>query len=248
MRTAWIPIEGLSDRVQGFCTTRHHGLSAKPFDSLNLGDHVGDDPATVQANRQRLAQWLPSAPVWVRQVHGTRVLDASEAVDGIPREADALVTGSRGVVLGILTADCMPIVLVNHASSVLGIAHAGWRGLAGGVLTSTVDAMADRAGSLGDWSAWIGPCIGPHAFQVGDEVRDAFLGQDPALARCFRKDDAPHKWLCDMPAIARHFLLALGASSVTWCGLCTVEDEAGRFFSYRREGQTGRMATVVWLA
>lgn len=253
MHNAWITIEGLSAKVQGFCTTRHHGVSAKPFDSLNLGDHVGDDPARVDANRQRLSQWLPSSPVWVSQVHGHNVLLADEVEPGSnqtdePPKADALVTTRPGQVLGILTADCMAVVMTNEAGTVLGMAHAGWRGLVGGVLEATLQGMRGCVGDLGEWRAWIGPCIGPKAFEVGDEVQQAFVGKNPMVAKHFKPGVAPHKWLCDMPAIAKDELVALGAASVQWCGLCTVDDADRRFFSYRRDGVTGRMATVAWLS
>ena len=251
VHNAWVTIEGLSAKVQGFCTTRHHGVSQKPFDSLNLGDHVGDDLASVQANRQRLSQWLPSAPVWVRQVHGQRVVVAEKFLvnqsDEQP-EADALVTTKAGQVLGILTADCMAVVMANDAGTALGLVHAGWRGLASGVLQATLAAMCERAGALGSWRAWIGPCIGPQAFEVGDEVRDVFLQRNPVMNKHFTPGVAPHKWWCDMPAIAQDDLTALGAASVQWCGQCTVTDAERRFFSYRRDGKTGRMATVAWLA
>lgn len=248
MHNAWIPIQNVSPNVQGFCTTRHHGVSDKPFDSLNLGDHVGDDPARVQANRQRLAQWLPAAPIWVEQVHGTQVLLADGPGASEPVQADAMVTTTPRQVLGILTADCMPVVLANDAGTVLGLAHAGWRGLANGVLQQTLAAMQDQAVEFGIWRAWIGPCIGAHAFEVGDEVRQAFMELDPELDVCFVKAAAPHKWLCDLPSIAKSILLDTGAASVAWCGHCTVTDQANRFFSYRRDGKTGRMATVTWLA
>ncbi|MCD8504395.1 MAG: peptidoglycan editing factor PgeF [Burkholderiaceae bacterium] len=247
MHNAWIRIENVSPKVQGFCTTRHHGVGSKPFDSLNLGDHVGDDPACVQANRERLAQWLPAPPVWVEQVHGTNVLVLSGPVRDRLIQADAIVTNRSAQVLGILTADCMPVVLANDEGTVLGLAHAGWRGLANGVLQQTLIAMHDQVRELGTWRAWIGPCISARAFQVGDEVRRAFMAVDPALAACFTPDVAPHKWLCDLPSIAKSILLAAGARSVAWCGHCTVSDPANRFFSYRRDGQTGRMATVAWL-
>lgn len=248
MQNAWIATKGLNSKVMGFCTTRHHGVSAKPFDSLNLGDHVGDDPLCVQANRQRLSQWLPDSPVWVQQVHGDSVVVVDEGRPSEMAQADALVTTTPGRVLGILTADCMAVVLANDAGTVLGVAHAGWRGLAGGILQSTVQTMRGEVDSIGPWRAWIGPCIGPQAFEVGDEVREAFVALSPALEAGFKKNIAPHKWLCDMPGIARHLLFGLGADSVTWCGLCTVNDSEQRFFSYRREGRTGRMATVAWIA
>lgn len=247
MHNAWITIQNVSSKVHGFCTTRHHGVSDKPFESLNLGDHVGDDPAHVQANRQRLAQWLPTAPVWVEQVHGTEVLVADGPGALGRAQADAMVTTTPGQVLGILTADCMPVVLANDAGKVLGLAHAGWRGLAHGVLQQTLKTMQDQSVEFGVWRAWIGPCISAQAFEVGDEVRQAFMELDPELAGCFARDAAPHKWLCDMPSIAKSILLGAGAASVTWCGHCTVTDPANLFFSYRRDGRTGRMATVAWL-
>lgn len=246
-RGAWVRAQGLGTGVQGFTTTRAHGVSHKPFDSLNLGDHVGDRPEHVATNRQRLNQRLPAPPVWVRQVHGTRVVDAADVIGRPVTEADALVTTEPGLVLGILTADCLPVILVDERATVLGLAHAGWRGLASGVLGNTLAQMRDRQPSLENWHAWIGPCISAPAFQVGDEVRDTFFQVDPAYAGCFLPDDAPHKWRCDLPAIAKAMLLGLGATSVQWCGLCTATDADRRFFSYRRDGQTGRMATVAWL-
>ena len=243
-----VGFEGLGQSVQGFTTTRQRGVSAKPFDSFNLGDHVGDDPQHVQSNRQRLNQWVPSPPVWVEQVHGTQVLDAQSVLGQPISQADGLVTNRVGQVLGILTADCMPVVLASDTSQVLGLAHAGWRGLVNGVLSNTLVAMQQSQPDIGPWRAWIGPCIGPQAFQVGDDVRDAFVTLNPVLEHCFTKDVAPHKWHCDMPGIAKIQLKALGAQSVTWCGFCTATDPAQRFYSYRRDGQTGRMATVAWLA
>ncbi|UOD49639.1 peptidoglycan editing factor PgeF [Orrella daihaiensis] len=247
-----IAIEGLTPRVQGFCTTRHRGASAKPYDSFNLGNHVGDSVASVMANRQQLSQWLPSAPIWVDQVHGTNVLVVdrscnSETILSGLTQADALVTTTPKQPLGILTADCMSVVIANGTGTVLGLAHAGWRGLAAGVLQATVKTMREQNGELGAWRAWIGPCIGMQAFEVGSEVREAFLAKDPELAKCFVPHGALHKWLCDLPGIARKILHDHGASSVVWCGLCTVNDPANRFFSYRRDGQTGRMATVAWI-
>lgn len=245
--SAWIRPQGLGASLQGFTTTRLHGVSVKPYDSLNLGDHVGDAPDDVAANRQRLNQWLPSPPIWVRQVHGTRVVNADLLLGQPTTDADALITTESRRVLGMLTADCLPVVMVNENATVLGLAHAGWRGLAGGVLAQTVAAMRECQPALGHWRAWIGPCISATAFQVGNDVRDAFFQIDPTLIRHFTADHAPHKWRCDLPAIAQSVLLGLGATSVQWCGLCTATDPAQRFFSYRRDGQTGRMATVVWL-
>lgn len=247
-----IAIQGLGVRVRGFCTTRHGGVSAKPFDSMNLGEHVGDELSCVQANRQLLTRLLPASPIWVNQVHGTRVLDARAMPAPIDRQADALVTSEPGQVLGILTADCLPVVMANDAGEVLALAHAGWRGLAGGVLDQALCAMqqhaSERDRSLGVWRAWIGPCISAQAFQVGNDVREAFTSTNRALEKYFEADAAPHKWRCDLPGLARYRLLEMGATAVHWCGDCTVTDPQERFFSYRREGRTGRMATVAWLA
>lgn len=246
---SFIRADGLGPRVRCLSTTRSGGSSRPPYDTLNLGGHVGDDPQAVDANRKQLDRILPESPVWLDQVHGTNVLLADHwQTDSTPARADAAVTARRGQVLAILTADCMPVVLADPLRRVLGVAHAGWRGLASGVLINTVQAMRERFHEPLDIRAWIGPCIGPAAFQVGHEVRETFLAMDTSLAVFFRKDDPyPDKWLADLPGIARWQLMSLGAAHVEWCGLCTVNDPERRFFSYRRDGQTGRMATLAWL-
>lgn len=242
-----IPIQGLSSHVGGFTTTRLGGCSVGVYASLNLGDHVDDSIDSVQENRRRLAKLLPSNPIWMEQVHGTRVVDVATLGCNQRPRADGLVTTTPGQVLAVLTADCLPIVLADDAGQTLAVVHAGWRGLAAGVLQNAVLTMQQKAGVLGSWRAWIGPCISGPAFQVGDEVRAAFVSDMPAVTCAFMPDDAPHKWRCDLPAIANHILLYLGASEVRLSGLCTVLDGAGRFFSYRRDGQTGRIATLAWL-
>lgn len=245
-RIVWA--DGLGPGVRAFTTTRLGGDSKPPFDTLNLGAHVGDDPEAVQSNRLSLADVLPEQPVWLNQVHGINVLQADDVrSDPAPVTADAAITARSRQVLAILTADCLPVVLVDRQNDVLGVAHAGWRGLAAGVLARTVEAMASRTNGQQTIRAWIGPCIGPDAFQIGPEVREAFLAIDLKLGRFFRRDiTQPGKWLADLPGIARSQLLQLGACDVHWCGLCTVNDPESRFFSYRREGQTGRIATLAW--
>lgn len=242
-----IQIQGLSTHVRGFTTTRFEGCSEGAYASLNLGDHVNDAPLHVQENRRRLAEMLPSDPIWMDQVHGARVVDVARLDPNQKPQVDGLLTATPGQVLAVLTADCLPIVLADDAGQTLAVVHAGWRGLAAGVVQNAVKAMKHKASDLGPWRAWIGPCISGPAFQVGQEVREAFLGDMPALRTAFKSDDAPHKWRCDLSAIARDLLLQSGASEVQCAGLCTVLDSAGRFFSYRRDGETGRIATVAWL-
>lgn len=247
--------------VSIFVTTRLGGVSSAPFTSWNLGDHVGDDPARVAENRQRLAALLPAAPLWLQQVHGTDVVDADAGADadvnanvadtGLVAAAgqapcgDAAMTRTPGKVLAIMTADCLPVVLAACDGSALAMAHAGWRGLAAGVLERTVEAMGSY-GKRMPLRAWIGPAIGPTAFEVGSEVRTAFLADDPGAASCFQPGAAVHKWMADLPELARRRLRRAGVQDVTLSGHCTVTDSE-HFFSYRRDGQTGRFATLAWL-
>lgn len=235
--------------VHAAFSLREGGVSAAPWQSLNLGVHVGDDPAHVAENRSRLraALQLPAEPLWLDQVHGNDVLDADAgaavapiAADGRPR-ADAVVTRRAGVVCCIQVADCLPVLLAAPDGSVLGAAHAGWRGLAGGVIENTVRAMGTPPAQL---RAWLGPAIGPRKFEVGDDVRAAFLAQDAAAARAF-VPGAGGRWLCDLPALARARLAALGVRSVAGGQWCTVTD-AQQFFSHRRDGRSGRMAALLW--
>ncbi|HEX8964143.1 MAG TPA: peptidoglycan editing factor PgeF [Rhodocyclaceae bacterium] len=227
--------------VRALSTTRRGGFSTGPYASFNLGDHVGDDPQAVEANRRLLDRQMSAAPRWLRQVHGIRCIDAA-AGDGVP-EADASFSRSPGRACAILTADCLPVLLCDEAGSVVAAAHAGWRGLAAGVLEATVEAMAAPGKSL---LAWLGPAIGPRAFEVGDEVRAAFIADDPRAAEAF---DArgPGKWLADLHALARLRLARLGVERIYADTSCTCSD-GERFFSYRRDGTTGRTATAIWLA
>ncbi len=226
--------------VRALCTTRSGGASSGPWASFNLGDHVGDDPDAVAANRAVLCQRLPAEPAWLKQVHGTRCVDAATVAAG--SVADAAFTRTPGVVCAVLTADCLPLLLCDAAGTVVAVAHAGWRGLAAGVIEATVAAM-DRPGV--ELCAWLGPAIGPAAFEVGDEVRTAFVAHDDQATTAFARNDAG-KWQCDLYLLARQRLAALGVCRVTGADFCTASD-AARFYSYRRDGVTGRMASCIWL-
>jgi YfiH family protein len=234
-------------RVRGGTSLRGgDGLSPPPFDRLNLGLRCGDDPALARANRERLATWLqlPSAPHWLDQVHGTAVVRLASPPSGGPEPvADAAVTAAPGVVLAILTADCLPVLLAARDGGEIGAAHAGWRGLAAGVLEATVAAMATPASGL---VAWLGPAAGPRAYEIGAEVREAFLAHDPAAATAFAATRPGH-WRVDLYALARQRLAAAGVASVHGGGECTISDPA-RYFSHRRDGRSGRLATLAWLA
>ncbi|OYW39901.1 MAG: multi-copper polyphenol oxidoreductase [Hydrogenophilales bacterium 12-61-10] len=219
-------------------TTREGGVSHAPWASFNLGDHVGDDLAHVAANRAHLRQGLPSEPGWLKQVHSASVVETGADVP----QADASFTRQTGTVSVVLTADCLPVLFCDRAGSVVAAAHAGWRGLADGVLESTVAAMkVPPAGIL----AWMGAAIGPQAFEVGDEVRQVFVAQHPQAAAAFVAH-APGKWLADIYLLARIRLQGLGVKAVYGGGRCTFT-ESERFFSYRRDGVTGRMAALIWL-
>ncbi len=227
-------------RVKSLMTTRAGGVSRAPWDSFNLGDHVGDDPARVEANRARLRQHLPAEPGWLKQVHSARV--AELGCEPNP-EADASFTREPGQVCAVLTADCLPVLFCDRAGSVVAAAHAGWRGLAEGVLEATVAAMRVPPGEV---LAWMGAAIGPQAFEVGDEVRRAFAARHPEAADAFVPQPTPGKWLADMYQLARIRLRQVGVQAVYGGGRCTF-NEADSFYSYRRDGVTGRMAALVWL-
>lgn len=231
-------------RVRALQTGRVGGVSPAPWDSLNLGDHVGDDPVRVLANRARLREVLPAEPCWLQQVHGVAVLDAAApAVADGPPVADAAFSRQAGVVCVVMTADCLPVLFCDRAGSVVAAAHAGWRGLCAGVLESTLAAMAVPAAEI---LAWLGPAIGPTAFEVGPEVRAAFLTADPAATTCFAQA-SDGKYLADLYALARRRLAAAGVGAVYGGGECTYR-QSESYFSYRRDGQTGRMASLIWLA
>lgn len=227
--------------VRTLITTRKGGVSEAPYDSFNLGTHVGDLPEHVSLNRETLRRFVPDEPAWLNQVHGTRVVDAA-AREETPPEADASFSRTPDAVCVIMTADCLPVLLASRDGSVVGAAHAGWRGLCDGVLEATVAAMNEPAANL---MAWLGPAIGPDAFEVGAEVRAAFMAHDPAAAQAFT-DIGDGKYLADIYALARQRLAALGVSDVYGGDFCTVIDRE-RFFSYRRDRTTGRMASLIWL-
>ena len=223
------------------------GVSPPPFDRFNLGLRCGDDPSLAQRNRDLLAQWLalPSAPHWLRQVHGTGVLhfDAPPIPGDDEPEADAALTRTSGVVLAILTADCLPVVFAARDGSEVAAAHAGWRGLAAGMLEATVAAMRTP---VQDLVAWLGPAAGPSAYEIGADVREAFVVPDPGAASAFTATRPGH-WHVDLYALARRRLAAVGVPAVHGGGLCTISDPA-RFFSHRRDGRSGRLATLVWIS
>ena len=235
--------------VRALATMRLGGCSEPPFESFNLGDHVGDDESAVASNRKMLANALPggASVSWLSQVHGTTVVEAGQG-EPLPR-ADAQWSRTPGAVCAVLTADCLPVLLCSVDGDVVAAAHAGWRGLMAGVLESTVAAMSTRPERI---LAWLGPAIGPTAFEVGDEVRDGFLSlaspsEVAAIGACFVPVvNRPGHYLADLYALARARLYGLGVSGVFGGDHCTHSDSK-RFFSYRRDGETGRMASLILL-
>jgi YfiH family protein len=225
--------------VKACVTTREGGVSVAPFEHFNLGDHVGDSPAAVAENRRRLTQAFDIQPAWLKQVHGIEVAHADPAVIA---EADASWTSTPGIACTVMTADCLPALFCDRAGTRVAAAHAGWRGLAGGVLEATVDSLAVPASEI---LVWLGPAIGPRNFEVGAEVRDIFMAGHPETAEAFAAGAAPGKFLADIYALARLRLAAVGIMAVYGGGECTIEDL--RFFSYRRAPQTGRFASLIWL-
>jgi hypothetical protein len=243
----------LPDAFGALATTRRGGASTGPYGDnrggggLNLGLQTGDDRDTVQANRARLQEFLPGRPAWIAQVHGADVVDAAAVQPGGPVcTGDASISTVPGVVCAILTADCLPVLFADLGGRVAGAAHAGWRGLAGGVLEQTVAAM--RAAGAGDITAWLGPAIGPDAFEVGPDVKAAFEAALPGqVADAFRAcPDRPGKYLADMYLLARRALARAGITRVHGGGRCTAT-ETDWFYSYRRDGVTGRQASLIWL-
>lgn len=228
-------------RVQALTTTRVGGVSRSPFDQLNLATYVGDQLEDVLHNRQLLRETvnLPNEPLWLSQVHGVGIVDA--ACSTVDMQADGSFTTEPGVVCAVMTADCLPVLLTDRDGGCVAAAHAGWRGLADGVIEAAVAALPVAADQL---LAWLGPAIGPGAFEVGDEVRDAFCAVDSQAELAFARQG--DKWLADIYILARQRLAAVGVTSVYGGGGCTFTDQA-RFYSYRRDGQTGRMASLIWL-
>jgi len=227
--------------IAAAATTRTGGVSTGSRAALNLGDRVGDDPAAVAENRRRLTEALalPDEPAWLAQVHGTRVVEA--APGGTPAEADAAVTRQPGAVCAVLTADCLPVLLASRGGDEVAAVHAGWRGLADGVVAGALEAMRTPPEQL---LAWLGPAIAQPAFEVGDEVRERFIRRDVVNAAFFAPNER-QRWQADLTGLARRELEAAGVT-VSGGGFCTY-DESERFFSYRRDGDCGRQATLVWI-
>lgn len=225
--------------VRACVTTRAGGVSQAPYAGLNLGAHVGDDPLSVIQNRLRLTAHFGILPAWLSQVHGVRVVEADPSR---VLEADASWTSTPGIACTAMTADCLPALFCNQAGTRVAAAHAGWRGLAAGVLEATVKGFQEPPGQV---MAWLGPAIGPQRFEVGAEVREAFVATHPQAADAFVPVAEPGKFMADIYALARIRLAAVGVTAVYGGGLCTVKDE--RFFSYRRGSPTGRFASLVWL-
>jgi hypothetical protein len=226
--------------VRAFMTTRAGGVSRGACAGFNVSYKVGDDPAAVDENRRRLGALLPAGPCWLTQVHGTRVVEAGAAEE--PPQADASFTRRTGTVCVVTVADCVPVLFCDTAGTVVAAAHAGWRGLAGGVLENTVQSLGIPAAEV---LAWLGPGIGPRAFEVGDDVREVFLQHDAAAASAFAPR-APGKWLADLYTLARQRLATHGVTRVFGGDHCTFS-EPERFFSWRRERAGGRMAALVWI-
>jgi YfiH family protein len=242
-RVQWLTPEWPVDpRVRVISTLRGGGVSSGPYASLNLAAHTGDDPARVAENRRRLRQaaGLPAEPLWMEQVHGCGVVACGPS-QGTPR-ADAAHTATPGCVCAVMTADCLPVVLADREGNRVGIAHAGWRGLAGGVVEATVAALGVDPARL---AAWLGPAIGPAAFEVGAEVRDAFMKCGPGAAAAFAANPRG-RFQADLYGLARWLLARAGVADVYGGEWCTHSDDE-RFFSFRRDGATGRMATLAWL-
>lgn len=257
--TEWLtPDWSAPPNVRALCTTRAGGVSEGPYASMNLGNHVADDPQAVAHNRTRLDASMAARPVFLNQVHGTRMLDVdANSADG--QDADGAFTRHSSVACTVMVADCLPVLLCDTGGTAVAAVHAGWRGLAGeggqGVLEVIYKrfsalALVEPAQAATDLIAWLGPCIGPQAFEVGSEVRAAFVDHAAHAADCFTPLPGG-KWLADLPGLARQRLQALGVarvygndSSAPWC---TVANPS-RFFSYRRDGVSGRLAACIWLA
>jgi purine-nucleoside/S-methyl-5'-thioadenosine phosphorylase / adenosine deaminase len=232
--------------VRAAFTTRAGGASIAPWDSFNLGVHVGDDPSMVAANRSRLAQLLelPAEPSWLNQVHGSEVLDLDTRPTGnAPATADASIATLPGRVCVVMVADCLPVLFASRDGRHIGAAHAGWRGMMAGVLERTVAALGVTPSEL---SAWLGPAISQRHFEVGEEVRSAFLGADAGAAGFFSANERG-RWQADLVGLARRRLAALGVGVISGGAWCTYEDRE-RFYSYRRDGKGGRMAALIWRA
>lgn len=230
--------------VKALQTTRLGGVSSAPFDGLNLGAHVNDDPIAVAKNRQLLSPYLPNEPVWVNQVHGIEVIDAAQSA--CLQNADASFTTKPNVVCVTMTADCLPVLLCDKAGTVVAAVHAGWRGLCDGVIEAAVNKLPVEHSEI---LAWLGPAIGPNAFEVGSEVRAQFIAKDAQAASAFQTNG--NKWLGDIYQIARQRLNRVGVTQIYGGSVnedfCTYTDPT-RFYSFRRDNVTGRMASLIWLS
>ena len=239
--------------IHTLVTTRQGGISSPPYDDLNLGDHVGDEHSRVIANRQVLRKYLPAEPIWLKQTHSIEVStpESRSQSSSKPFEADAAVTNISDEVLAILTADCLPVLFSNTDGTVIGAAHAGWRGLCDGILENTVGEMLKLSHQTNaeNFIAWMGPAIGPESFEVGEDVVGRF--QESGLHdihHCFLPiPNKPGKYLADLYQLARDRLKTVGVNSIFGGGFCTVQDQE-QFFSYRRDGVTGRFASLIWIS
>lgn len=235
------------ENVRSAVTLRQGGVSQQPFDSLNLGDHVGDNPNHVEQNRETVKAelGLPEMPPWLTQVHGTVVFNADNNRENQSLEADAIGSHQANKVCAVMTADCLPVLFCTRSGNSVAAAHAGWKGLHAGVLEDTVKYM--NCDDNSEIFAWLGPAIGPNVFEVGDEVREAFMKKHLACEEAFVAREVPGKWLADIYHLARIRLKSAGVQEIYGGGECTYSDH-GRFYSYRRESVTGRMASLVWRA
>lgn len=245
----------VNDRVSLLFTTRRGGVSAEPYDALNLGQHVGDDPNLVDENRRLLGEILPSEPYWLNQVHGTDVLRLEENSSKVVHTADAVFTTSPNCVLSIMTADCLPILFTNQQAEFVAAAHAGWRGLAAGVIQSLFKKIllelkpANEKHFMSSISAWIGPAISKPHFEVGEDVLVSFtksLGSEFPQKNYFQSLHLANKYLADLPGIATWIMREIGIRDIQSDNRCTFK-EVDSFYSYRRDGKTGRMASLIWL-
>jgi YfiH family protein len=246
MTDPWIfPEWPAPSRVHAAVSTRHGpGISAAPFDRFNLGLRAGDEVDAVMVNRSALQQALalPASPRWLRQVHGIAVAELGPLPGADEPPSDAAVSHIPGTVLTVLTADCLPVLFCSDDGSEIGVAHAGWRGLAGGMLEATLAQLQSAPSRV---LAWLGPCIGAASYEVGDEVRSAFMAHDASAAECFVPTRAGH-WLCDLGGLAHQRLLSAGLTRICGGGFDTLADQ--RFYSFRRDGaRSGRFASLIWL-
>ncbi|PNH87607.1 peptidoglycan editing factor PgeF [Vibrio diazotrophicus] len=238
----WItPNWNAPKQVKAFASTRIGGCSKPPYEGLNLGMHVGDDPILVQRNRELLQQQteMPTAPVWLNQTHSTVVLEVAQPTNDV-LDADGVITSSPNVVCSAMTADCLPVLITNTQGTQVAAVHAGWRGLAGGIVENALTHFSN------DVMLWLGPAIGPQAFEVGEDVLQAFLDYDSKAATAFVPGKQQGKWWANMATLTRLRMAKLGIDQVFDSGLCTYQDPQ-RFYSYRRDGVTGRQATFIWI-